>query len=72
MASKKKQSSMDRWFNAPSDEVAKRTTQFAKGYLAHKTEDWQSNYAHPEMMEEAELRAEQAKEAQNNGSSENE
>lgn len=69
----KKKSSMDRWFLAPREEIAKRTTHFAKGYLAHKAEDYRSPFAHHEMMEEAELRAEQAKEAQNkdtdNGSS---
>lgn len=69
MAAKKK-SAMETWFLAPRAEVEKRTTHFAKGYLAHKTEDYRSPFAHHEMMEEAELRAEQAKEAQDDGSSE--
>lgn len=60
-----KKSRMDSWFDLPREEIAKRTTQFAKGYLAHKTEEWSSMYSHPEYMEEAELRADQIKEQRN-------
>lgn len=60
----KKKNRMDEWFDMPREEVAKRTTAFAKGYLAHKAEETSSPYAHDEYMEEAELRAEQAKDKQ--------
>jgi hypothetical protein len=60
MAAKKK-SRMSEWFDAPREEIAKKTTQAAKGYLAHKTEVLSSQFSHPEYMEEAELRAEQIK-----------
>ncbi len=46
------------WFDIPIDEVRKRTTQFAKGYLAHKAEETSSPFSHPEYMEQAELYAE--------------
>lgn len=62
MAAKK--SRMSEWFDLPREEVAKKTTQAAKGYLAHKTEILSSQFAHPEYMEEAELRAEQIKDIQ--------
>jgi len=51
----KKKNRMDEWFDTPINEVAKRTTQFAKGYLAHKAEETSSPFAHPEYMEQAEL-----------------
>lgn len=51
----KKKSRLNTWFDLPQDEVAKRTTQFAKGYLAHKAEETSSPYAHNEYMEQAEL-----------------
>jgi hypothetical protein len=54
-----KKSRMSEWFDAPRDEVAKRTMRAAKGYVAHKSEVLSSQFAHPEHMEEAELRAEQ-------------
>lgn len=58
---KKKPSAMDQWFGAgvSRDDVSKRTLRAAKGYLAHKTETLSSQFSHPELMEEAELRAEQ-------------
>lgn len=59
MATKKKKSNMSSWFDAPIEEVEKRTTRAAKGYLAHKSELLSSQFNHPEYMEEAELRAEQ-------------
>jgi len=52
----KKERSTD-WFSMPREQVAKRTTQFAKGYLAHKAEETSSPFAHPEYMEQAELYA---------------
>lgn len=60
----KKKSRLDTWFDTPRDEVAKRTRQFAKGYLAHKTEETSSPYAHDEYMEQAELWAQQDKDSQ--------
>ncbi len=48
---------MDDWFDLPREEVAKRTTHFAKGYLAHKAEELSSPFSHDEYMEQAELYA---------------
>ena len=56
-----KKSRLDDWFSLPAGEVSKRTTHFAKGYLAHKTEELSSPFAHEEYMEQAELRSEQIK-----------
>lgn len=59
---------MEEWFNLPREEMEKRTTQLAKGYLAHKSEAQDEIadplFSHPEYNEQAELRAEQIKEAQ--------
>lgn len=66
MAAKKKKGSMDLLLNATADEREKQTTRASKGYMAHKTEEWRSNYAHPEYMERAELLAEQFKEMKSN------
>jgi len=60
----KKKSRMDAWFDLPTDEVVKRTTQFVKGYTAHKAEETSSPYAHQEYMEQAELWAEQIEDNQ--------
>lgn len=60
MASKKK-SRMETWFDMPRDEMEKLSKQFGKAVLAHKTEQWNSQYAHDEYMEQAELWAEQNK-----------
>jgi hypothetical protein len=56
---------MDEWFSLPPEEISKRTVQFAKGYLAHKSEELSSPFAHPEYMEQAELRAEQIRNKKN-------
>lgn len=70
MTIKKKKSRMDEWFDLPIEEVAKRTKQAAKGYLAHKSEHLSSQFAHPEHMERAELLAEQIKQDKELGKSE--
>ena len=64
MAAKKKKSKLDELFSLSPEETAKRTKQFVKGYLAHKTEDWRSAYAHPEYMEGAEHYANEIKRIQ--------
>jgi hypothetical protein len=52
-----KKNKMDAWFNLPKEDISKRTTHFAKGYLAHKAEESFSPFAHNEYMEQAELYA---------------
>lgn len=72
MAAKKRRSRLDEFHEAFLDKerTIRDTMRAAKGLSAEKADDWRSHYAHPELMEEAELRAEQVSEERNQNSPE--
>lgn len=62
----KKRTRLDEFHDSFRDKegTIRNTLRLAKELSALKDEEWRSQYAHPELMEEAELRAEQVKDAQ--------